>query len=113
MSFKNLQKDFQQTIERTDAEADLLAEKLLLQITEQISHWMNRNHISNAELAARLGVSRAHITQILNGKPNLSIHKLSKIAVALGCTLEPPVFKTAKMSKPYPAAKKEKFSVNE
>lgn len=113
MNFKNLQKDFQQTIERTDAEADLLAEKLLLQITEQISHWMNRNHISNAELAARLGVSRAHITQILNGKPNLSIHKLSKIAVALGCTLEPPVFKTAKMSKPYPAAKKEKFSVND
>ncbi|MBM3498125.1 MAG: helix-turn-helix transcriptional regulator [Armatimonadetes bacterium] len=45
---------------------------------------MNKHGISRAELARRLGKSRAYVTRMLNGQPNMTLKTLTLIAVALG-----------------------------
>jgi transcriptional regulator with XRE-family HTH domain len=45
-------------------------------------------YISEAELARRLGVSRAYVTQLLGGKPNMTLATLAKIAIALDCEVQ-------------------------
>lgn len=59
-------------------------EALLLDINEQIVSWMQQEGITRSELAAKLGVSRAAITKLLGGKPNLTLKTLCKVATALG-----------------------------
>ncbi|MFQ3550390.1 MAG: helix-turn-helix transcriptional regulator [Armatimonadota bacterium] len=48
-------------------------EEVLLDITETICEIMQDDNISRAELARRLGKSRAWITKALNGERNLTI----------------------------------------
>ena len=60
-------------------------EGLLLAASEEIWRVMNRNLITKAELAKRIGCSRAHITMVLNGTRNMTLRTLSDIAKALGC----------------------------
>lgn len=45
---------------------------------------MKVNGIKKAELARRLGISRAAVTQMFNKTPNVSIRKLVEIADAVG-----------------------------
>lgn len=59
-------------------------EFLILEINEQICEWMEKQNISRAELANRLGKSRAYITRMLNGSHNLTIGTMMKVAMALG-----------------------------
>lgn len=59
-------------------------EKTLLELNERICSIMEEKHISRSELADKLKTSKAYITKILNGKPNLTIESLEKIALALG-----------------------------
>lgn len=55
-----------------------------LEISEQIYLAMEQQGVSNAELARRLGKSRAYITKVLQGNVNFTIESLVKIAHALG-----------------------------
>jgi len=41
--------------------------------------------VSQSELARRLGTSRAHVTQILSGRRNLTLHTLAHVAAAAHC----------------------------
>ena len=59
-------------------------EKILLQLGEDICGLMRDQGLSRAEVAARLGVSRAYVTKVLNGNPNLTIKTLVKLSDALG-----------------------------
>ncbi|MBA3320112.1 MAG: helix-turn-helix transcriptional regulator [Pyrinomonadaceae bacterium] len=54
-----------------------------LEISEQIYLAMEQQGVSNAELARRLGKSRAYITKVLQGNVNFTIESLVKIARAL------------------------------
>jgi transcriptional regulator with XRE-family HTH domain len=54
------------------------------QISEQIHLAMKRERVSNAELAKRLGKSRAYVTKILQGNANFTTDTLVQIAGALG-----------------------------
>jgi|Deesub1362A_J573_1020465.scaffolds.fasta_scaffold23972_1 transcriptional regulator with XRE-family HTH domain len=62
-------------------------EELILDFTEKIVQNMREQNISRAELARRLGVSRAFVTKLLNGNPNLTIKTMMSIADVLGCDL--------------------------
>lgn len=66
---------------------EYLTEKLLLELTERIDHRMKELGVRPAELARRLGVSRAAVSQMLSGHPNMTIQKLVTVAHALDSTV--------------------------
>ena len=45
---------------------------------------MEEEGVTRAELAERIGTSRSHITQLLSGSRNLTVHTLSDLAFLLG-----------------------------
>ena len=57
-------------------------EWLILQVSLHIEKLMHDHNISRAELARRLGVNRAYITQLLDGA-NLSLRKVADVLMAL------------------------------
>lgn len=63
---------------------EYLAEKLALEIVAQLCLEMERQGLTGKELAERLGTSPAFVSQVLNGKPNLTLLTLCKFAAALG-----------------------------
>ena len=58
-------------------------EDFILEITETICRCMTDSGVNRAELARRLGTSRANVTQILGGR-NFGVRTLARIAHALG-----------------------------
>lgn len=49
---------------------------------------MNQQGVSNAELARRLGKSRAYVTKLLRGTTNFTLESLVRIGRALSCEVE-------------------------
>jgi transcriptional regulator with XRE-family HTH domain len=60
-------------------------EEAILDFTEKLCDIMKEKGISRADLAVRLGVSRAYVTKLLNGNPNLTLKSFVAIADAVGC----------------------------
>lgn len=60
------------------------AEELILDVTEQVRELLEKHDISKSELAERLGSSKAHVSQLLNGSRNMTLRTLADIAYALG-----------------------------
>ena len=50
--------------------------------------FMDKNKISRADLAKRLGKSRAAISQMFNKTPNLTVKKMVEISEAIGLNIE-------------------------
>jgi transcriptional regulator with XRE-family HTH domain len=59
------------------------AEKLSLAVTEELARVMREKGITKKELAERLGVSKARVSNILNGSPNLTLRTLATLSTAL------------------------------
>lgn len=62
-------------------------EALALQASELIFELMEQEGMTKAELAERIGTSRAYVTQVLNGSRNMTIHTLADLAFATGCKI--------------------------
>jgi transcriptional regulator with XRE-family HTH domain len=62
-------------------------ERLAIEITELISHLMDEQGVSRAELASRLGKSRAYVTKLLRHGSNLTVQTISDVFHALGRSL--------------------------
>ncbi len=62
-------------------------ESLVTDVMEAISEWMEVRGVHRAELARRLGTSRAHVTQMLNGR-NISLRTLARVVHALDGQVE-------------------------
>jgi len=60
---------------------------LALDITEKIQEVMHNRGINRIDLAKKMGVNRASISQFLNEGSNITIKRLLKIAEALDCTV--------------------------
>ncbi len=58
-------------------------EEIILDFTEQICEQMEKQKVTRAELAERLGVSRAFITKLLNGNLNLTLRTMMNIVSTL------------------------------
>lgn len=80
----NAEKWFQDELETVRKTFEYRLEKILIQLGEDICRLMRDQQISRAEVAERLGVSRAYVTKVLNGNPNLTIKTLLKLSDALG-----------------------------
>jgi len=63
-------------------------ESLAFDAAEMISILMEEKAVTKAELARRVGKTRADITQLLNGSRNMTIHTLADLAFALGSRIE-------------------------
>lgn len=59
-------------------------EGFILILTENLVQLMEDQGITRAELAAKLGKSRAFISQMLNGGRNMTLRTLFRISRALG-----------------------------
>jgi transcriptional regulator with XRE-family HTH domain len=62
-------------------------EWLILQVTLHIEKLMADKGVSKAELARRLGVNRAYITQLLDGQTNMTLKKIADVMLALDSSL--------------------------
>ena len=78
------EKWFQNELETVRKTFEYRLEKILIQLGEDICRLMRDQQISRADVAERLGVSRAYVTKVLNGNPNLTIKTLLKLSDALG-----------------------------
>jgi transcriptional regulator with XRE-family HTH domain len=67
-----------------DYEALLEEERLILDATESIHLLMDEQELNRAELARRVGVSKGHISQLLDGKSNMTLRTLARLMKALG-----------------------------
>jgi antitoxin component HigA of HigAB toxin-antitoxin module len=63
-------------------------ERLLVDAAELLSLVMEKRHISRAELAAKLGKSKAHVTRVLRGNANLTLRTLADCLWVLDCRLQ-------------------------
>lgn len=74
-------------IEQNQYTVDYQTELSIIDFNEKIIARMEELKINRAELAKRLGVSKAFVTKLLNGNPNMTIKTMISIANALGCQL--------------------------
>ncbi|HDQ99126.1 MAG TPA: XRE family transcriptional regulator [candidate division WOR-3 bacterium] len=63
-------------------------ECLKLVFGEDVGRLMEERGINQAELARRLGVSRAYVTRLFHGTFNPTVETLAKVALALGARVE-------------------------
>lgn len=63
-------------------------ECLIVIVAERISLLMQRQNMSKADLAAKLGCSKAHVTGLLSGSRNMTLRTIADIAGVLGCRVE-------------------------
>lgn len=63
---------------------EFVAEGLAIKVTEEMLECLEQKKHSQTWLAEQMGVSRAHVSRILNARPNITLLTIAKIAVALG-----------------------------
>ena len=74
---------FNKLVDIYEEDIEFRTEALILDFTERIVAKMEEKGISRAELSRKLDVSKAFITKLLNGYPNLTIKTMVSIADAL------------------------------
>ena len=62
-------------------------ERVILETTELISDLMNRKGVTKAKLAERLGSSKSYVTQLLDGRTNMTLRTISDVMWALESSL--------------------------
>jgi len=62
-------------------------ERLLLEAALLVRHSVKEKGISKADLAKRIGKSKAYVTQLLDGSVNMTLRTLSDVLNALGYSL--------------------------
>ena len=76
-------KSFRDLFAEAERDPAYWMERAVLRATEEIFLAMEREKISRAELARRLGTSPAYVTKVLRGKANFTLATLARIAHAL------------------------------
>lgn len=90
----NLRREF---MEDDDKKRIWNQERTILEVTELICETMEQKGISRSELAARLGKTKGHVTQLLAGNRNMTIRTLSDVFTVMGCEVQ---FWTSDIEKP-------------
>lgn len=79
---------FSKKLEEYKDDLEFRTEGVILEFNEKIVARMAEMNISRTELAKRLRVSKAFVTKLLNGNPNLTVKTMMSISDALGCELK-------------------------
>ncbi|HYU35589.1 MAG TPA: helix-turn-helix transcriptional regulator [Thermoanaerobaculia bacterium] len=83
---KNLER-YRQFLEEARSSVDYWVDGPITEFSEDIWRLMEEQKVSRAELARRLGTSRAYVTKLLGGNANFTLHTMTKVAMALGATV--------------------------
>jgi transcriptional regulator with XRE-family HTH domain len=59
----------------------------ILELTELICRIMEQTDVSRAELARRLGKTKGYVTQLLDGRANMTLRTIADVFTALGRTI--------------------------
>lgn len=78
---------FDNELSEVEDNLDFLTESMAFDYVNEIRRVMTAQNMSQAELANRIGKSRAYVSKVLNYNPNLTIRSLANIALALGIRL--------------------------
>jgi len=70
--------------EEAEQSVDYWAEGSIVEFTEALWARMEEEKVSRAELARRLGTSKAYVTKVLGGNANFTLYSLAKLALAVG-----------------------------
>ncbi|MBM3313433.1 helix-turn-helix transcriptional regulator [candidate division WOR-3 bacterium] len=79
---------FQQMVARHEGEPEYWVEYLKLVFSEEIGRMMDERGVSQAELARRLGTSRAYVAKVLRSTANLTLATMAKLALALDARVD-------------------------
>ncbi len=77
-------KSFAALFEAAERHDEYWTERAIIEFTEALSHWMEAKKISQAELAAAIGVSQPYVSKVLKGNVNFTLATMTKLAHALG-----------------------------
>ncbi len=58
-------------------------ERAILEVTELVCQLMDEQDVSRSELATRLGRTKGYITQLLDGRANMTVRTISDVFTAL------------------------------
>lgn len=58
-------------------------ERAILEVTELVCELMEEQDVSRSELAERLGKTKGYITQLLDGRTNMTVRTISDVFTAL------------------------------
>ena len=75
---------FQKMVAEAEATPEFWAEGAILEFTEALWARMEEEGVSRAELARRLGTSKAYVTKVLGGNANFTLYSMAKLALAVG-----------------------------
>ncbi|HEX7180704.1 MAG TPA: helix-turn-helix transcriptional regulator [Thermoanaerobaculia bacterium] len=75
---------YRRFIRESRASVDYWVGLPIVEFTEDVCRLMEEQNVSRAELARRLGTSRAYVTKLLGGNANFTLHTMTKVAMALG-----------------------------
>lgn len=78
---------YRQGIEQARASADYWVDGPITEFLEDVWRLMEEQKVSRAELARRIGSSRAYVTKLLGGNANFTLQTMTKVAMALGSTV--------------------------
>ena len=74
-------------IDQNQYTVEFQTELAIIDLNEKIIAKMAKQKVSRVELANRLGVSKAFVTKLLNGNPNMTIKTIISLGLALDCQL--------------------------
>ena len=83
---RNLER-YREFLEEARKSVDYWVDGPITEFTEDIWRLMEEQKVSRAELARRLGTSRAYVTKLLGGNANFTLQTMTKVAMALGATV--------------------------
>jgi transcriptional regulator with XRE-family HTH domain len=75
---------FRQFAKEAESSVDYWAAGPITDFIEDVWRLMEEQKVSRAELARRLGTSRAYVTKLLGGNANFTLQTMAKVAMALG-----------------------------
>ncbi len=78
---------YREFLERVETSPHYWHEVPVLEFTEDLLRRMEEQEISRAELARRMGTSRAYITRLLGGDANFTLMTMVKLSMAVGGAL--------------------------
>jgi transcriptional regulator with XRE-family HTH domain len=74
-------------LERVTTSPHYWHEGAVIEFTEDLQRRMEEQNVSRAELARRMGTSRAYITRLLGGDANFTLMTMVKLSMAVGGAL--------------------------
>ena len=86
-SLKETLERFHNLVDEARQSPDYWVEIPIIEFTQEISALMEKQGMSRAELARRLGSSRAYVTKLLDGSANFTLYTMTKVAMALGAAV--------------------------